>query len=48
MIRPNPLLKVYVAEKAAADPIVATHRHPHPHLKRPAIRKISNPFSAPC
>jgi hypothetical protein len=29
MIRPNSLLKVYVAEKLAANPIVAAHGLPH-------------------
>jgi hypothetical protein len=30
MIRPNPLLKVYVAEKASTNSIIAAHRHPSP------------------
>jgi hypothetical protein len=28
MIRPDPLLKVYVAEQPTANRIVAAHRHP--------------------
>ena len=30
VIRPDPLLKVYVAEKTTANRIVAAHRHPLP------------------
>ena len=44
MIRPNPLLQIYVAEKAAANLIVAAHRHPHPPLQGDTMRKIGNPF----
>ncbi len=30
MMRPNPILQVYVAEKLAANFVVAAHRIPHP------------------
>ena len=42
MIRPNPILNVYVAEKAAANLVVTTHRHPHPRPQRITERQISN------
>ena len=45
MIRPNPILNVYVAEKAAANLVVTTHRHPHPRPQRITERQISNYFS---
>jgi hypothetical protein len=48
MIRPNPLLKIDVTEKAAANPIVAAHRHPHPHPKGAQCAKSATPFSAAC
>ena len=44
MIRPNPILNVYVAEKAAANLVVTTHRHPHPRPQRITERQISNHF----
>ena len=44
MIRPNPILNVYVAEKAAANLVVTTHRHPHPRPQRITARQISNHF----
>ena len=48
VIRPNPLLKIYVAEKATANRIVAAHRHPLPPSQRITMRKFRHPFSAPC
>ena len=48
MIRPNPLLKIYVAEKPAANLVVAPHRHPLSPLQGITMRKINNPFSAAC
>src|SRR5262249_50846862 len=42
MIRPNPLLKIYVAEKTAANPVITTHRDPHFPLQGITMRKISN------
>jgi hypothetical protein len=48
MIRPNPLLKIYVAEKATANTIVATHCHPHSPPQGITMRKFGNPFSAAC
>ena len=41
---PEPILNVYVAEKAAANLVVATHRHPHPRPQRITERQISNHF----
>jgi hypothetical protein len=46
MIRTNPLLKVYVAEKAAANPVVTAHRHPHSPSRGITMRKFDNRFSA--
>jgi hypothetical protein len=48
VIRPDPLLKIYVAEKAAANRIVAAHRHPLPPSQGITMRKFRHPFSAPC
>ena len=48
VIRPDPLLKVYVAEKPATNRIVAAHRYPLPPLQGITIRKFRHPFSAPC
>jgi hypothetical protein len=48
MIRPNPPLKIYVTEKAAANPIVTAHRHPHSQPQGITLRKFGNPFSAAC
>jgi hypothetical protein len=33
MIRPNLLLKIYIAEKVTTIPVVAVHRHPIPILE---------------
>jgi len=44
MIRPNPLLQVYVAEKAAANLVAAAHRHPHPLTQGTTERQIANDF----
>jgi hypothetical protein len=35
VIRPNPFLKVYVAERAATNRIVCKRRSKNPSLKRP-------------
>jgi hypothetical protein len=48
MICPNPLLKIYIAEKATTNPVVATHRHPRSPSQGTTMRKIGNPFSAAC
>jgi hypothetical protein len=48
VIRPDPLLKVYVAEKAATNRIVAAHRYPLPPPQRSTMRNFRHPFSAPC
>jgi hypothetical protein len=49
VIRPNQPFQVYVAEKTAANLVVAAHRHPHPHLtKRITMGKFGNPFSTAC
>jgi hypothetical protein len=48
MVRPDPLLKVYVAEKAAANRIVAAHRHPPSPTQGITMHNFRNPFSAPC
>jgi hypothetical protein len=48
MIHPNPLLKVYVAEKLAANLVVTAHWHPHSPPQGITMRKFSNPFSAAC
>jgi hypothetical protein len=48
VIRPDPFLKIYVAEKPAANCIVAAHHHPLPPAQRITMRKFRHPFSAPC
>jgi hypothetical protein len=48
MIRPNSLLKVYITEKVAANPVIATHRHPRSLLQGITMRKFGNPFLAAC
>ncbi len=44
MLRPNPLFKVYIAEKAAANLVVAAHRYPPSLLKGSTARQIGKPF----
>jgi hypothetical protein len=44
----NPFLKVYVAEKADANPVVSTHRSPLSPNQGITMRKFGNPFSASC
>jgi hypothetical protein len=44
----NSLLKAYIAEKATANTIVATHCHPHSPHQGITMRKFGNPFSAAC
>ncbi|HVH73288.1 MAG TPA: hypothetical protein VM755_00075, partial [Stellaceae bacterium] len=41
---PNPLLQVYVAEKTAANLVVAAHRHPHPHSRGAQCAKSATSF----
>src|SRR3954451_14047473 len=44
MIRPNPLLQVYVAEKTAANLVVAAHRHPRPQPRESHSGKSATTF----
>ena len=44
MIRPNPILQIYVAEKLSANLIVAAHRHPRPPPQGIRTREIGNDF----
>jgi hypothetical protein len=46
MIRANPFLKVYVAEKASANPVISTHRCPLSPTQGISMLKFGNPFSA--
>src|SRR5271169_1770998 len=46
MIRPNPLLKIYVAEKPAVNPIVDADRLPIPHPKGSQCANSATLFSA--
>src|ERR1700749_4143248 len=48
VIRPDPFLKVYVAEKLATDRIVAAHRPPLPPPQGITMRKFRHPFLAAC
>jgi hypothetical protein len=48
VIDPDPLFQVYVAEKAAANLVVPTHRHPQFLIKGITTRKFSNSFSTAC
>jgi hypothetical protein len=48
MIRPNPILQVYVAEKAATNLIVAAHRHPDPLPRGSRQGKSATAFSTAC
>jgi hypothetical protein len=48
MIRANPILKIYIAEKTTANPIVTAHRNPLSPTQGITMHKISNPFSAAC
>jgi hypothetical protein len=48
MFRPNPLLKIYVTEKVAANTVVVTHGHPRSPPQGITMRKFGNPFSAAC
>jgi hypothetical protein len=48
MIGSNPLLQIYVDEKATAKLVVAAHRHPLPPFQGDTMRKIHKPFSAAC
>ena len=48
VILPDPLLKVYVAEKPTANRIVAAHRHPLAPSQGITMGKFRQPFSAPC
>src|SRR5437660_1401222 len=47
MIRADPLLKVYIVEKASANLVATTHRHPRSPLQRITMRKFSNRFQQP-
>jgi hypothetical protein len=48
MINPEALLPVYVAEKAAVNLVVPTHRNPQFLIQGITARKFSNPFSTAC
>jgi hypothetical protein len=48
MIRPNSLLKIYVAEKAAANSVVTAHCHPRSPPQGITMRNSGKPFSAAC
>jgi hypothetical protein len=47
MIRPNPILQVYVPEKAAANLVVAAHRHPLPRSSRAQCANLATFFQHP-
>src|SRR5262249_6945639 len=40
----NPLLKIYIAEKTAANPVITAHSHPHFSLQGITMRKFGNLF----
>src|SRR6185369_15277116 len=44
MIRPNPVLQVYVAEKTAANLVIAAHRHPRPKPRESHSGKSATTF----
>jgi len=44
MVCPNPLLQVYIAEKAARNLVVAAHRHPHPLTRESRRAKSATYF----
>ena len=44
MTCPNSLLRVYIIEKVAANPVIATHRRPRSLLQGITMRKFGNPF----
>jgi hypothetical protein len=44
MIRPNPILQVYIAEKAATNRVVTAHRHPRSPPQGIMQRQIGNEF----
>jgi hypothetical protein len=46
MIRPNPRLQVYVAEKAATNLIIAAHRHPRPLTRESRCGKSATVFNS--
>jgi hypothetical protein len=48
MIRPNSVLQVYIAEKTAANFVVAAHRHPVPWPRGPHRDKSATTFSTAC
>src|SRR5246127_1461878 len=48
MIRPNSLLKIYVAKKAAANSVVTAHCHPRSPPQGITMRNFGKPFSAAC
>jgi hypothetical protein len=48
MIRPNSLLKIYVAEKPVANSVVTAHCHPRSPAQGITMRNSGKPFSAAC
>jgi hypothetical protein len=44
MLRLDPRLQIYVAEKTAANLIATAHRYPHPLLQGIKDREIGKPF----
>jgi hypothetical protein len=47
MIRPNPIFKVYVAEKAATNLVVTAHRHPRSSSRESRCAKSATFFQQP-